>query len=151
MRLLALSFLSLWSRLRMSTIQGFESKSLFKKKLCIKLLRCFSSPSSATECILPAAILWIWLEHKVCTGRGFIFVFTSPRPNCPCLYIPQDQSMFFSSPMTARLWFSPQATECTFIFSKQITFEGMVTSELVWVAPFFSLARSNITNCICSR
>ena len=45
--------------------------------------------------------------------------------------------------MTARLWFSPQATLWTFIFSKQITLLGTVTSELVDWEPDFSLVLSS--------
>jgi hypothetical protein len=57
-------------------------------------------------------------------------MLTSPRPNYPCLNIPHAQSIFLSSPLTARAWFSPQATLVKDIPLKQITFVGTVTSEV---------------------
>lgn len=83
---------------------------------------------SVSECMLPQAIFYTEVEHRVCTGLGFIFMVTSPRPSCPCLYIPQAQSMFFSSPLTAKAWFSPQAKLCKGMPWKQMILVGSVTS-----------------------
>ena len=104
--------------------------------------------------MLPAASLWMLVLWRACTGLGFIFWLTSPRPSWPFLYIPQAQRLF-SSPTRAKEWFSPQARAVTLRPSKHMTLLGTVTSEvttfLTPLTPACYLARSSTAICISSR
>ena len=103
-----------------------------------------ASPNKANEWADPHAILLIFPELKLCTGRGLSLRFTSPRPSCPFLYWPQAQSIFldsFPSPSIASTCASPHATVFIWIPWRLLTWVGMVISDVyIWPTLAFSRA-----------